>query len=213
MYKEYHFIIRISSRIYSYLLKAYPHTFLKDFGDEMVWLFEDYSQDKLSRYGWLALFVYWARIFPDLLITIVQENFKLNGDLDMETAKFDKQFTSTLAVFSRALRSGYSVIQALEIVSANAPEPTASVFRNVQNKLNDGISWLQALQELPTDVPSSYVKKMTTIMERQRETGGNLADMLDDLNREFYGELGDDGWAKSVELNDGYDIDKNYPIG
>jgi hypothetical protein len=49
-------------------------------------------------------------------------------------------------------------------------------------------------------------------MNSQRETGGNLADMLDDLNREFYPELGDDAWAKQLDLDDDYNFNQHYPL-
>ena len=130
----------------------------------------------------------------------------------MNTTQFDQQFTSTLALLSRALRSGYNMAQTFQIIVDHAPEPTRSVFQNVLERIGSGATFQDTIDEMTDNVPSAYLKRITIVMNEQRVKGGNLALMIDELNLEFYGELGDDGWAKAVDLEDGYDVEQHYPL-
>ena len=51
-----------------------------------------------------------------------------------------------------------------------------------------------------------------TALRTQMAEGGNLAERLDEVNREIYAELGDTGWAKTVDLDDGYNVEEHYPL-
>lgn len=122
----------------------------------------------------------------------------------MNTQTFDSQFSATLLLMSRALRGGYSVKQCFEIISKHAPQPTAGLFASATPSA-------EGLQALVTEMPSSGLQQMVTIMLRQRETGGNLADMIDQLLLTLYGEPKDMGWASAVDLQDGYDFETHKP--
>lgn len=207
--------IRWSSWFYALLIKAYPQRFRGDYAQEMRWCFQDMCTDALKKDGGLGLFGLWLRVLPDWGLTLIKEHLTEIGyrkAKQMETTQFNNQLTSTLAVFSRALRSGYNVKQTFEIIAEHAPEPTKSAFQKLLKKIEDGANWFQAFGELGGEVNSDYWNQLVDVMKKQLDEGGNLADRLDNANREFYKELGDEAWAKSIDLDDGYDIEEHYPL-
>lgn len=194
--------IHSSSRLYRVLLLAYPSSFRHEFGDEMLWLFEDCCRDALGKGGILAFLLYCGQVFGDWLKTSIQEQLKQeNGDKLMLTQDFDMQFNATLDLFSRALRSGYSVKQVFEIIVEHAPEPTKSAFQRVLSQFNAGTSLPDAINQMGDSLQSAYLKSVIATMNRQRETGGNLADMLDSLNNDFYPEATGENWASEVNFD------------
>jgi type II secretion system (T2SS) protein F len=204
-----------SSWFYTLLIKAYPKYFQGDYAQEMLWCFEDMCADALKKDGGLGLFGLWLRVLPDWGMTVIKEHLQERGyrkARQMETTQFNNQLTSTLALFSRALRDGYNVKQALEIIAEHAPEPTKTVFKQLLDKIEEGANWFQAFQEITQDMKSSYFEQLIKTFKVQLDEGGNLADRLDKVNRELYKELGDEAWAKSVDLDDGYDFEEYYPL-
>ena len=207
--------INWSSRVYRWLIGAYPMTFRTAYGDEMVWYFEDLCRDTLRNKGVWSVLMLWLRLLSDWGLTVVKERLQqagYTGAKHMNTTEFNNQYTSTLALFSRALRDGYNVKQCLEIIVQHAPEPTKSAFQKVLTRVEAGDKWLDAFAAMKTDIKSPHVERMTGIFKEQMENGGNLADKLDTFNREIYPELGDAGWAKQVDLDDDYNVDENYPL-
>jgi len=204
-----------SSEVYALLIKAYPERFKGDYTQEMCWCFEDMCRDALKKDGSFGLFSLWLRVLPDWGLSVIKEHLEERGyrkAKQMETTQFNNQLTSTLALFSRALRDGYNVKQAFEIIVEHAPEPTKSAFQNLLKKIEGGANWFQAFGELGDEVNSDYWNQLVEIMKKQLDEGGNLAERLDNANREFYKELGDEAWAKSVDLEDGYDMEEHYPL-
>lgn len=205
-----------SSRIYGLVLYLYPQRFRDDYAQEMLWCFEDMAAAAVKQYGGWGMTRLWLRVLPDACLTAVKEhliNFGHQGAKNMDTLQFNKQYTSTLALFSRALRAGYNVKQAFELIAEHAPEPTKSAFMKLLAKLEAGKNWLEAFDEVSKEQQSPYLDKTLAIFKQQIEEGGNLADRLDNYNREIFTELGDEAWAKQVELEDGYSVDEHYPIG
>ena len=204
-----------SSRIYRWLISAYPATFRAEYGAEMVWYFEDICRDTLHKKGVWAVLMLWLRLLSDWSLTVVKERLVeagYTGAKHMNTAEFNNQYTSTLALFSRALRGGYNVKQCLEIIVRHAPEPTKSAFQKVLNQVEAGANLMDAFGTMKAGIQSAYNERMMAILSEQMVNGGNLADKLDTFNREIYPELGDAGWAKQVDLDDDYDVDENYPL-
>lgn len=134
----------------------------------------------------------------------------------MDHNQFNSQLTSTLALFSRALRDGYNVRQAIEIIVEHAPSPTQGVFQHLLDDVQSGTAWLEAFERISGDMKSSHFDQAMMVLRQQMAQGGNLADRLDEVNREIFQDLGDTGWAKAVDLEDGYDVDvdvdEHYPL-
>lgn len=93
--------------------------------------------------------------------------------------KFENQLPDTLALWVNALRSGFSVLQAMEAISRDAPEPTATEFKRVVQEVQLGIDVEDALDHLLTRVESEDLDLVITAVNIQREVGGNLAEILE----------------------------------
>jgi tight adherence protein B len=92
---------------------------------------------------------------------------------------FETQLPDTLGLWVNALRSGYSVLQAMEAISRDAPEPTKTEFKRVVQEVSLGIDLSDALQHLLERVESEDLDLVVTAVNIQREVGGNLAEILD----------------------------------
>jgi tight adherence protein B len=92
---------------------------------------------------------------------------------------FEQQLPDILGLWVNALRSGYSVMQALEAISREAPEPSAAEIKRVVQEVQLGITMEDALDHLLTRMPSEDLDLIITAVNIQREVGGNLAEILD----------------------------------
>jgi tight adherence protein B len=93
--------------------------------------------------------------------------------------RFEAQLPDTLGLWVNALRSGYSVMQAMEAISKDAPEPTATEFGRVVREVQIGISVQDALDHMLERVESEDLDLVLTAVNIQREVGGNLAEILE----------------------------------
>jgi tight adherence protein B len=81
-----------------------------------------------------------------------------------------------------SLRAGYSVIQALESVSKEMPNPTNVEIRRVVQEVQIGLTLDTALENLLRRMSSPDLKLIVTAINIQREVGGNLAEILDTIS-------------------------------
>lgn len=93
--------------------------------------------------------------------------------------RFENQLPDTLGLWVNALRSGYSVLQSMEAIARDAPEPTATEFKRVVQEVQLGIDMDDALEHLVNRVESEDLDLVVTAVNIQREVGGNLAEILD----------------------------------
>lgn len=92
---------------------------------------------------------------------------------------FDQQLPDFLGLWVNSLRSGYSVLQALEAISREAPPPTSTEIKRVVQEVQLGIPMEDALDHLLQRVPSADLDLVVTAVNIQREVGGNLAEVLE----------------------------------
>lgn len=92
---------------------------------------------------------------------------------------FEQQLPDTLGLWVNALRSGYSVLQSMEAIARDAPEPTSTEFKRVVQESSLGIDLADALQHLLNRVDSEDLDLVITAVNIQREVGGNLAEILE----------------------------------
>ena len=105
------------------------------------------------------------------------------GVITLKRARRIKAFNAVLPdaidMLARALRAGYSMVGAIEMVSENAREPLASEFREVFKQQNLGMPLREALLLLLERVPVLDLRVLVTAVLVQKDTGGNLAEILD----------------------------------
>ncbi|MSQ15515.1 MAG: secretion system protein [Dehalococcoidia bacterium] len=95
--------------------------------------------------------------------------------------KFNDQLPDSVTLMANALRSGNSVLQAMELVSREAQPPTNDEFRRVVTETSLGIPAEDALNNLVRRMPSGDLDLLVTSMAVQREVGGNLAQLLESI--------------------------------
>jgi tight adherence protein B len=95
-----------------------------------------------------------------------------------EKRKFESQLPDTLTLISTSLRAGYSLLQAVEAVAVEAPNPTAREFGRAIAESRLGRPVSQALQGITHRTQSQDFEWAVMAIEIQREVGGNLAEVL-----------------------------------
>jgi len=96
--------------------------------------------------------------------------------------KFEALFPEAIDTLARAVRAGHAFTMALEIVSNEVGEPVATEFRKLYEEQKYGMPVRDALINLTQRMPLVDVKFFVTAVMLQRETGGNLAELLDNLS-------------------------------
>src|SRR5215470_7211979 len=107
---------------------------------------------------------------------------------------FLEQLPDALDLISRALSAGHAFNESLHMVSMEMPEPLATEFRKTYEEQNLGLSVKLALENLTQRMPLLDLKMCVTAILIQRETGGNLAEILEKVAytiRERFRILGD----------------------
>ena len=95
--------------------------------------------------------------------------------------KFEKNFPEAIDLLSRAIRAGHAVTAGLEMMSKETPQPVSGEFRMVFEENNFGLPLRDALHNLTERVPLVDVRFFVTGLVVQKETGGNLVELLENL--------------------------------
>ena len=93
--------------------------------------------------------------------------------------KFNSQLPDTLDLLSRSLQVGHAFSESLHQVATEMPDPIASEFRITFEEQKLGLSTKAALDRLTDRVPLPDLHLCVTAIHIQRETGGNLAEILE----------------------------------
>jgi tight adherence protein B len=94
-------------------------------------------------------------------------------------SSFNAVLADTIDMLARALRAGYSMVGAIGIVADNAQQPAGSEFGEIFKQQNLGMPIRDALLQLLDRFPSLDLRVLITAILVQKDTGGNLAEILD----------------------------------
>jgi tight adherence protein B len=103
--------------------------------------------------------------------------FKAKGRI----AKFEEQFPEAIDLLARALRAGHAFTTGLSMVAEEMPDPVGTEFRLAYDRQNFGMPVPDALKALGERVPLLDARFFVTAVLTQREAGGNLSEVLDNL--------------------------------
>ena len=95
---------------------------------------------------------------------------------------FTLEFANALDVIIRGVRSGLPVGECLRIVANESPEPVAGVFREMVEAQNIGLNLDQAMKRAMEQMDTADLKFFAIVLQIQSQTGGNLADTLQNLS-------------------------------
>ncbi len=97
--------------------------------------------------------------------------------------KMEQQLPDTLDLIGRALRAGHALPSGLKMAGEELPNPLADEFRIMHDEINFGVSIQQALNNMGERVPITDVRYFIVAVLIQREAGGNLTEVLDNLGK------------------------------
>lgn len=106
----------------------------------------------------------------------------VNSQKKKRLQKFNDQLPDMLNLMVNGLRAGYSTMQALEAISKELPPPINDEFRRVVQEMQIGIPMETALENLLRRIPSEDLDFVVTAINVQREVGGNLSEILDNIS-------------------------------
>ena len=111
-------------------------------------------------------------IFPFLFLRMAKQK---------RLARFNGQITDALVITANSLRSGFSFLQAMDMVRRELPDPLSKEFGRTFKEINLGTATEEALINLTERVKSEDLDLVITAVLIQRQVGGNLAEVLDNI--------------------------------
>jgi tight adherence protein B len=130
-----------------------------------------YTVGKRVEVAWIALLI-------GFLLPYSYAVFRRNKRFE----KFEELFPEAIDTLARAVRAGHAFTTALEMITNEVADPIAGEFRQLYEEQKFGMPVRDALINLTDRVPLVDVKFFVTAVMLQRETGGNLAEILDNLS-------------------------------
>jgi tight adherence protein B len=97
-------------------------------------------------------------------------------------AKLENQLPDAIDLMGRALRAGHAFPTALRMLGEEMADPVGAEFRVLFDELNYGVTLQSALLNLLSRAPSTDLRYFVVAVLIQRETGGNLAELLDNIS-------------------------------
>jgi tight adherence protein B len=97
--------------------------------------------------------------------------------------KFEEQFPEAIDLIARAMRAGHGLSAGLGMVADEIPQPVGREFRLLYDWQNFGMTLNEALHRFAERVPTLDARFFVTAVLTQRESGGNLSEVLDNLSR------------------------------
>jgi len=130
--------------------------------------------------GW---FLHWPTILSIFvgIALLTVPNLVVDIKRRRRLKRFINYFPEALEMFARSLRAGHSFTGAIQLVAQEMPDPIGPEFSKVFEEQNLGIPLRQALIGMTDRVDVLDVKFFVTAILIQRETGGNLAEIIDKI--------------------------------
>ncbi len=107
--------------------------------------------------------------------------FWLRTKRKMRLSRFAKQLPDALELIARALRAGHSLGSGFNLVSEEMEAPIGKEFSRVFEEQNLGIAMEEALENMSDRIPNLDLRFFCTAINLQRQTGGDLAEILDKI--------------------------------
>jgi tight adherence protein B len=120
----------------------------------------------------------WIGLLVGFILPYSYASYKRNKRFE----RFEELFPEAIDTLARAVRAGHAFTTALEMITSEINEPIAGEFRQLYEEQKFGMPVRDALLNLTDRVPLVDVKFFVTAVMLQRETGGNLAEILDNLS-------------------------------
>ena len=97
-------------------------------------------------------------------------------------AEFEKHFPEAIDLLGRSIRAGHALNSGLEVIAEELPDPVSSEFRQVFEEQKFGLPLRDSLMAMADRIPLVDTRIFVTAVLIQRESGGSLAEILDNLS-------------------------------
>lgn len=131
----------------------------------------------------VGLFVPWQTIaaIAGFLLALIPY-FYLKYRRSSRLNKFEEQFPDAIDLIARALRAGHAFTTGLGMVSEEVSDPVGTEFKLLYEHQNFGLPLPDALKRFAERIPLLDARFFVTAVLTQREAGGNLSEVLDNLS-------------------------------
>ncbi len=136
----------------------------------------------------VALFFTTLRPVPVLAMVVVSLMFMsvpyilLRRARSARLIKIEEQLPEAADFLARAMRAGHSFTNVLQMVGTELPEPLSGEFRAAHEEINYGVPMNEALYNLADRIPLTDLRYLVIAVVIQRESGGNLAEILGNIS-------------------------------
>lgn len=118
---------------------------------------------------------------PAAIVSSAVPWFYVQTKLKKRMAKFEKQLPEALGLIARALKAGHAFTSGMKLASDEFSDPLGTYFKETMDEINFGISVADALKNMAARAACPDLKFFTVSVILQRETGGNLAEIIEGL--------------------------------
>ena len=113
------------------------------------------------------------------LLSYILPGFFLQRAIIGRRNQFERQLVDVLVLMTGAVRAGYSILQALDVVVEEMKPPASDEFRRVRREIGLGIPLAQALTNLTNRMENDDLYLVVTAIKINTQVGGNMATMLE----------------------------------
>lgn len=138
-----------------------------------------------AAFGFAVVFYFTSNALVSLLgaaLTAYLPIAYLQFRRSRRVAAFDKALPACIDMTVRALRAGYSIVAAIHVAADQAVEPAKTEFDEVYKKQSYGLPVREAWMQMLERMPSPDLRVLITGILVQKDTGGNLAELMDRMS-------------------------------
>jgi tight adherence protein B len=121
-------------------------------------------------------------VFGGLVLGFFLPRFYMKYRQGKRLKDFNNQLGDAINLLANGLRSGYSLLQAMDAVAREMPPPISEEFQRVVREIGLGLSNERAMNNMLRRIPSDDLDLMITAVNVQHEVGGNLAEILETIS-------------------------------
>lgn len=122
-------------------------------------------------------------------IGLVIRSFLLKRAIKVRNQLATQQLIQALGIMANSLRAGYSFLQVIKLISEESPKPLGKEFGKVIQNVNLGLSLEESFEQLKSSFSNPDLDMVLTSILIQRESGGDLARLLESIQETMIGRL------------------------
>lgn len=131
--------------------------------------------------GWIFFSLWWMALLLGLVVALVPV-LLLTRQRQARLQRIQQQLPEVADLIARSLKAGHALPATLKMVAEEMPAPISAEFRQVADEIHYGLGLPAALQRLAQRVPLNDLHFLVIAILIQRDTGGNLAELMQNLS-------------------------------